>query len=116
VATYTDQFDGAYSSANGARVHIGLEWVRLGQQAFAVPANIKNGLYANVSGGPYEKWMFGIFHACPGWQAHLAATSRLSSEFTGSNRDLMLPVSAVGQESINGAGIQAMWSFQQMGR
>ena len=116
VATYTEQFDGAYASVHGARVHIGLERVRLGQQEFAVPSNIKNGLYANVSGGPYEKWIFGLYNSCPGWQAHLAATNRLSSEFSGSNRNLMLPVSVVGQESINGAGIQAMWAFQQMGR
>lgn len=116
VATYTDQFDGAYASVHGARVHLGLEVVRLGQQEFTVPGSIKNGRYANMSGGPYEKWMFGLFHDYPGWQAHLAATNRVPSEFAGSNRNLMLPVSAVGQESVNGGGIQALWSFQQLGR
>ncbi|MEZ5964321.1 MAG: hypothetical protein R3F56_10790 [Planctomycetota bacterium] len=115
IATYTDQFDGAYSTVHGARVHIGLEKVELGQQVFSVPASIKNGQYANMSGGPYERWVFGLLVDLPGLRNHLAATQRLGGEYFGANRNLMLPVSSVGQEDINGAGIQAMWALQQLG-
>lgn len=115
VATYADQFDGAYSTVHGARIHIGLEHVSLGQQVFAVPGRIKNGEFANMSGGPYERWVFGLLEDLPRLRSHLAATNRLPPEFRGDNRGLMLPVSPVGQEGINGAGIQAMWALQRLG-
>jgi hypothetical protein len=116
VNAYTDQFDGAYATSQGARIHIGLEHVRLDQQTFQVPAAIKNGPYANMSGGPYEKWVFGLYSDLPNWRAHLTATARLPAGFRGNNRNLFLPVSSVGQEGVNGSGIQAMWAFQQLGQ
>lgn len=116
VGCYSDRFDGAYSTVNGSRVHIGLEYVRLGQTTYAVPGSVKTGLNANMSGGPYERWVLGLYNEMPLLRAHLATTGRLNPDFRGNNRNLMLPVSSVGQESILGSGIQTMWAMQQLGQ
>ncbi len=115
VGAYSDRFDGGYSTVNGSRVHIGLEYVRLDQTNYAVPASIKTGPYANMSGGPYERWALGTYNELPLLRAHMAMTGRLNPDFRGNNRNLMLPVSSVGQESILGSGIQTMWAMQQLG-
>jgi len=114
--SFLDQFDGAFSTAHGARVFLGLEHVRYQGVTYPVPASIKNGPYANMSGGPYERWVFGLLPDLPVMRGLLDVSARLPDGFRGDNRDLMLPVSSVGQESVNGAGIQAMWAMQQLGR
>lgn len=116
VGCFSDRFDGAYSTAHGSRVHIGLEYVRLGQTTYAVPGSIKTGPNANMSGGPYERWALGLYNELPLLRAHMATTGRLNPNFRGNNRNLMLPVSGVGQEGILGSGIQTMWAMQQLGQ
>lgn len=114
VGCFSDRFDGAYSVVHGSRVHIGLEYVKLGQTTYAVPGSIKTGPNANMSGGPYERWVLGLYNELPLLRAHMATTGRLNPDFRGNNRNLMLPVSGVGQEGILGSGIQTMWAMQQL--